>query len=318
MMKEKLYDVIVIGGGPAGLTAALYLSRAGCRTLVLERRGYGGQIAITDEVVNYPGVPKTSGMELTDTMRRQAENFGAEFLIAEAQELSLFDAEKTVKTSVGDFRCIGVLLATGAQPKMAGFRGEEEFRGRGVSYCATCDGAFFRNKDVFVIGGGFTAAEESVFLTKFARHVTILIRKNDFACPASVADKARNHEKITVLFNTVMQEVSGDDGLRRIQYQNTATGEITEYQSPDGETIGVFVFAGYAPDTALVSGIAERDARGYIITDENQKTSVEGLYAAGDICVKPLRQVITAASDGAVAAAALEKYCGALRGESCI
>ena len=169
-----------------------------------------------------------------------------------------------------------------------------------------------------MIGGGFTAAEESVFLTKFARHVTILIRKNDFACPASVADKARNHEKITVLFNTVMQEVSGDDGLRRIQYQNTATGEIIDYQSPDGETIGVFVFAGYAPDTALVSGIAERDARGYIITDENQKTSVEGLYAAGDICVKPLRQVITAASDGAVAAAALEKYCGALRGESCL
>jgi len=177
---------------------------------------------------------------------------------------------------------------------------------------------FDKDRDGFVIGGGFTAAEESVFLTKFDRHVTMLIRKNDFACPASVADKARNHEKITVLFNTVVQEVSGDDGLRRIQYQNTATGEIIDYQSPDGETIGVFVFAGYAPDTALVSGIAERDARGYIITDENQKTSVEGLYAAGDICIKPLRQVITAASDGAVAAAALEKYCGALRGESCI
>lgn len=142
MRNEKFYDVIVIGGGPAGLTAALYLARAGCRTLVLEKRGYGGQIAITNEVVNYPGVPKTSGMELTDTMRRQAESFGAEFLIAEARELSLFDAEKTVKTSAGDFRCIGVLLATGAQPKMAGFRGEEEFRGRGVSYCATCDGAF--------------------------------------------------------------------------------------------------------------------------------------------------------------------------------
>ena len=318
MRNEKLYDVIVIGGGPAGLTAALYLARAGCRTLVVEKRGYGGQIAITDEVVNYPGVLTTSGMELTETMRRQAESFGAEFLIAEAQELSLFDAGKTVKTSAGDFRCLGVLLAAGAQPKMAGFRGEEDFRGRGVSYCATCDGAFFRNKDVFVIGGGFTAAEESVFLTKFARHVTILIRKNDFACPASVSDKARNHEKITVIFNTVVREVSGDDGLRRIQYQNTVTGEITEYQSPDGETIGVFVFAGYAPDTALVSDIVERDERGYIRTDENQKTSVEGLYAAGDICVKPLRQVITAASDGAVAAAALEKNCGALRGEACL
>ena len=148
--------------------------------------------------------------------------------------------------------------------------------------------------------------------------MTILIRKNDFACPASVADKARNHEKITILFNTVVREVSGDNGLRRIQYQNTVTGEITEYQSPDCETIGVFVFAGYAPDTALVSDIVERDERGYIRTDENQKTSVEGLYAAGDICVKPLRQVITAASDGAVAAAALEKDCGALRGEACL
>ena len=314
----NFYDVVVIGGGPAGLTAALYLARARYRVVVVEKDHFGGQITITSEVVNYPGVGRTSGTELTETMRKQAEGFGAEFLLAEVTGLELSGDIKTVRTGRGDLRCFGVLLATGAHPRMVGFQGEEQFRGRGVAYCATCDGAFFRNKDVFVIGGGFTAAEESVFLTKFARHVTILIRKNDFACPASVADKARNHEKITVLFNTVMQEVSGDDGLRRIQYQNTATGEIIDYQSPDGETIGVFVFAGYAPDTALVSGIAERDARGYIITDENQKTSVEGLYAAGDICVKPLRQVITAASDGAVAAAALEKYCGALRGESCL
>ena len=154
MMNEKLYDVIVIGGGPAGLTAALYLARAGCRTLVVEKRGYGGQIAITDEVVNYTGVLTTSGMELTETMRHQAKSFGAEFLIAEAQELSLFDAEKTVKTSAGDFRCIGVLLATGAQPKKAGFRGEEEFRGRGVSYCATCDGMLYRGREVAIVGGG--------------------------------------------------------------------------------------------------------------------------------------------------------------------
>lgn len=312
---QTLYDAVIIGGGPAGLTAAMYLARAGCRVLVLEQRGYGGQIALTNEVVNYPGILKTSGVELTQTMRAQAEAFGAEFLIAQAQELLLSDTEKIVKTSRGDFRCLGILLATGAQPKEAGFRGEEEFRGRGVSYCATCDGAFFRDKDVFVIGGGYTAAEESIFLTKFARHVTILIRKNDFACPASVADKARKHEKITVLPNTVVQEVSGDDGIKRIQYQNVSTGEISEYHSPDGKTIGVFVFAGYVPDTALVSGIVERDGRGYILTDENRKTSVEGVYAAGDICAKPLRQVITAASDGAIAASALEKYCTALRGE---
>lgn len=315
IQQQTLYDAVIIGGGPAGLTAALYLARAGCRVLVLEQRGYGGQIALTNEVVNYPGILKTSGVELTQTMRAQAEAFGAEFLIAQAQELLLSDTEKTVKTSRGDFRCLGILLATGAQPREAGFRGEGEFRGRGVSYCATCDGAFFRDKDVFVIGGGYTAAEESIFLTKFARHVTILIRKNDFACPASVADKARKHEKITVLPNTVVQEVSGDDGIKQIQYQNVSTGEISEYRSPDGKNIGVFVFAGCVPDTALVSGVVERDGRGYILTDENRKTSVEGVYAAGDICAKPLRQVITAASDGAIAASALEKYCTALRGE---
>ena len=313
--RQTLYDAVIIGGGPAGLTAALYLARSGCRVLVLEKRGYGGQIALTNEVVNYPGILKTGGVELTQTMRAQAEAFGAEFLIAEAQALLLSDTEKTVKTSQGDFHCLGILLATGAKPKEVGFRGEREFRGRGVSYCATCDGAFFRDKDVFVIGGGYTAAEESIFLTKFARHVTILIRKDDFSCPASVADKAKKHEKITVLPNTVVQEVSGDDGLTQIQYQNVSTGEISEYHSPDGKSIGVFVFAGYAPDTALVCDIVERNAQGYILTDENRKTSVEGVYAAGDICVKPLRQVITAASDGAIAAAALEKYCAALRGE---
>ena len=313
--RQTLYDAVIIGGGPAGLTAALYLARSGCRVLVLEKRGYGGQIALTNEVVNYPGILKTDGVELTQTMRAQAEAFGAEFLIAEAQALLLSDTEKTVKTSQGDFHCLGILLATGAQPKEVGFRGEREFRGRGVSYCATCDGAFFRDKDVFVIGGGYTAAEESIFLTKFARHVTILIRKDDFSCPASVADKAKKHEKITVLPNTVVQEVSGDDGLTQIQYQNVSTGEISEYHSPDGKSIGVFVFAGYAPDTALVCGIVECNAQGYVLTDENRKTSVEGVYAAGDICVKPLRQVITAASDGAIAAAALEKYCAALRGE---
>ena len=314
-------QVIILGSGCAGLSAAVYAARAGLSPLVLEGAMPGGLITTTSEVENFPGFPDgIDGVSLVMNMRAQAEKFGARFEsdVVERVELSA-ETKKLFASSGKIFECRALIVATGASPKLTGVKGEKELLGgNGVSTCATCDGAFFRNKDVFVIGGGFTAAEESVFLTKFARHVTMLIRKNDFACPASVADKARNHEKITVLFNTVVQEVSGDDGLRRIQYQNTTTGEITEYQSPDGETIGVFVFAGYAPDTALVSGIAERDARGYIITDENQKTSVEGLYAAGDICVKPLRQVITAASDGAVAAAALEKYCGALRGESCI
>lgn len=309
--QETIYDVIVIGGGPAGLTAALYLARAGCRVLVLEKRWYGGQIAITGEVANYPGVLKTDGRALTEDMRRQAESFGAEFLLAEAVSLSLSGVVKTVSTTEGERKCLGVLLATGAQPKAAGFQGEEAFKGRGVSYCATCDGAFYRNKDVFVIGGGYSAAEESVFLAKFARHVTVFIRKSGFSCPAAVADRARNHEKITVSPNTVVLEVSGDDGIRNIRYQNTVTGEVFEYRSQ--ETIGVFVLAGYAPDTALVSDLVEKNAQGYIVTDENQKTSVDGLYAAGDVCAKPLRQVVTATADGALAAAALEKYCAALR-----
>lgn len=309
--QETIYDVIIIGGGPAGLTAALYLARSGRRVLVLEKRWYGGQIAITDEVVNYPGIPRTDGHELTEAMRRQAEAFGAEFLLAEAVSLSLLGGEKTVSTSDGEYRCLGILLATGAQPKAAGFQGEKEFTGRGVSYCATCDGAFYRGKEIFVIGGGYSAAEESVFLAKFARHVTIFIRKGDFSCPAAVADKARNHEKITVLPNTVVLEVSGDDGIRSIRYQNTITREIFEYRSR--ETIGVFVLAGYAPDTALVSDLVEKNAQGYIVTDENKKTSADGLYAAGDVCAKPLRQVVTAAADGALAAAALEKYCADLK-----
>lgn len=311
-----IYDLMIIGGGPAGLSAGLYAARARLSAAVLTDGG--GQVTSTSEIENYLGIENIDGFELDRLFTEHAVKMGAKIIRGRAEALSDGGEIKTIKTRDGELSARAVILAMGATHRELGLESERRLFGSGVSYCATCDGAFFRNKDVFVIGGGFTAAEESVFLTKFARHVTMLIRKNDFACPASVADKARNHEKITVLFNTVVQEVSGDDGLRRIQYQNTTTGEITEYQSPDGETIGVFVFAGYAPDTALVSGIAERDARGYIITDENQKTSVEGLYAAGDICVKPLRQVITAASDGAVAAAALEKYCGALRGESCI
>ena len=307
---KNLYDVIIIGGGPAGLTAALYLARAKYRVLVLEKEQFGGQIAITHEVVNYPGIAKTSGKALTDTIQQQAESFGAEFTLAEATGFDLSADIKTVHTGKGDFRCFGILLATGAHPRTVGFKGEEEHKGRGVAYCATCDGEFFTGKEIFVVGGGYAAAEESVFLTKFARHVTILVRKEDFSCAASVADQAKNHEKITVLTNTVMEEVSGENGLTYARYQNTATGEVTEYKS--GESFGVFVFAGYAPATEAVKGIVELNEQGYIVTDASQKTSVDGVYAAGDVCIKPLRQVVTATSDGALAATELEKYVAAL------
>lgn len=310
---EHLYDVVVIGGGPAGLTAALYLARARYRVVVVEQERFGGQITITSEVVNYPGVEHTGGAELTETMRRQAEGFGAEFLLAEVTGLELEGDVKTVRTSRGALSCFGVLLATGAHPRMVGFRGEEQFRGRGVAYCATCDGEFFSGKDVFVVGGGFAAAEESVFLTKYARHVTILIRGDDFSCAQATADAARNHEKITILTNTVVEEVSGDTALRSIRMRNTKTGQETERQAADGETFGVFVFAGYEPATELVRGLAELDGQGYILTDRSQKTTLDGLYAAGDVCVKPLRQVVTAVGDGALAATELERLCAAMQ-----
>ena len=310
---NNLYDVIVIGGGPAGLTAALYLARAKYRTLVVEKEKFGGQITITHEVVNYPGVKKASGESLTETMRAQAEAFGAEFLLTEVESLNLSGDIKTVKTARGELKAFGVLLATGAHPRMIGFKGEADFKGRGVAYCATCDGEFFTGREVFVVGGGFAAAEEAVFLTKYARHVTILVRGGDFTCAASVADSAKNHPNITVLYNTEVEEVLGDASLKAIRYRNNQTGEITEYRDPRGDNIGVFVFAGYAPATDLIEGIAERDDQGYVITDRNQKTSADGLYAAGDVCQKQLRQVVTAVADGAIAATELEKHCAALQ-----
>ena len=313
---ENLYDVVVIGGGPAGLTAALYLARARYRVVVVEKDHFGGQITITAEVVNYPGVGRTSGTELTETMRKQAESFGAEFLLAEVTGLDLSGDVKTVRTSRGDLKCFGVLLATGAHPRMVGFQGEEQFRGRGVAYCATCDGEFFTGKDVFVVGGGFAAAEESVFLTKYARHVTILIRGDDFSCAQATADAARNHEKITVLPNTEVEEVSGDTALRFLRYRNTKTGQVTKYHAADGETFGVFVFAGYEPATELVRGLAELNEQGYVLTDRNQKTTADGLYAAGDVCVKPLRQVVTAVGDGALAATELERLCAVMQAKT--
>ena len=311
--KNKLYDVIVIGGGPAGLTAALYLARAKYRVLVLEKDQFGGQITITHEVVNYPGIGKASGKEITDTMRNQGEFFGAEFLLAEATHLEVEGDVKTVRTDKGDFYCLGILIATGAHPRAIGFKGEAEHKGRGVAYCATCDGEFFTGKEIFVVGGGYAAAEESVFLTKFARHVTILMRGDDFTCAAAVADPAKKHEKISILTNTVVEEVSGEGGLNYIRYKNTKTEKVTEYRADGGDFFGVFVLAGYIPDTKIVKDLVKLNDHGYIVTDSEQRTNVNGLYAAGDVCIKPLRQIVTATGDGALAATELEKYVAAVQ-----
>lgn len=310
---ERVYDAVVVGGGPAGLTAALYLARARYRVLVVERERFGGQITITSEVVNYPGVLSASGAELTDTMRRQAEAFGAEMLLADVESLDLSGDVKVVRTSRGDVCSLAVLLATGASPRSAGFAGEEEFRGHGVAYCATCDGEFFSGREVFVVGGGFAAAEEAVFLTTYASHVTVLVRGDGFTCAKATADAAYANDKITVQTNAQLLAAEGDSVVRRVRWLDRATGEEHEYSSPDGGPVGVFVFVGYAPATALVSGLCELDERGYVVTDDRQMTSADGLFAAGDVCQKRLRQVATAVGEGAATATEMERYLKAAR-----
>lgn len=310
---NNLYDVVVIGGGPAGLTAGLYLARARYRVLILEKDDFGGQITITNEVVNYPGVGRTTGRALTQTMRQQAQDFGAEFLSAEATGLDVDGDIKTVHTSRGDLKTFGILIATGASPRKLGFEGEAEYAGRGVAYCATCDGEFFTGREVFVVGGGFAAAEEAVFLTTYASHVTILVYTDDFTCAKATADAAYANEKITVRTNAQLLAVEGDSVVRGVRWLDRATGEEHEFSSADGGPVGVFVFVGYAPATSLVAGVAELDPQGYVITDDRQMTSVEGLFAAGDVCQKRLRQVATAVGEGAATATEMERYLKAAR-----
>ena len=309
MSRDDLYDVIVVGGGPAGLTAGLYLARARYRVLILEKDDFGGQITITNEVVNYPGVGRTTGRALTQTMRRQAQDFGAEFLSAEAIGLDVHGDVKTVHTSRGDLKAFGILLATGASPRKLGFEGESEYAGRGVAYCATCDGEFFTGKEVLVVGGGFAAAEESVFLTTYASKVTVLVREQDFTCDATVAAAAKNNPKIEVRYQVELQGVTaGQGGLREAAILNRATGQTETWRPADGGTFGVFVFAGYVPATDLVRGVVELDDYGYVVTHGYLETSVPGVYAAGDLRAKNLRQVVTATADGAIAAVELERY----------
>lgn len=309
MSRNDLYDVIVIGGGPAGLTAGLYLARARYRVLILEKDDFGGQITITNEVVNYPGVGRTTGRALTQTMRQQAQDFGAEFLSAEAIGLDVHGDVKTVHTSRGDLKAFGILIATGASPRKLGFEGESEYAGRGVAYCATCDGEFFAGKEVLVVGGGFAAAEESVFLTTYASKVTVLVREQDFTCDAVVAAAAKNNPKIDVRYQVELQGVTaGQGGLREAAILNRATGQTETWRPADGGTFGVFVFAGYVPATDLVRGVVELDDYGYVVTHGYLETSVPGVYAAGDLRAKNLRQVVTATADGAIAAVELERY----------
>lgn len=306
---ENLYDAVIIGGGPAGLTAAIYLGRACRRVLVVEKDRLGGQIATTANVVNYPGVLAASGAELANTMAKQAANFGAEFLAAEVTELSMDSDVKTVHTSAGDIVCLSVLLATGAAPRKIGFGGENDFEGRGVSYCATCDGALFAGKEVIVIGGGYQAAEEAVFLTKYAKKVTVMMRKGDFSCAASVAKAAWENPKIEVFPNTRVTRITGDTAVRAAVIEDTVTkGRETWRPENEDEPFGVFVLAGRKPATGLVRGMAQLDDDGCVIVNEKQETTCPGLFAAGDVCPKNLRQVATAVGQAAATATEMEGF----------
>ena len=301
---ENQYDVIVVGGGPAGLSAALYMARAKYKVLVLEKKKFGGLITITSEVVNYPGVFHTSGEELTKEMVKQAQAFGAEFQLA---EMTRFQKEGNffhVHTDKGDVKALGLILATGAAPRSIGFKGEEDFKGRGVAYCATCDGEFFTDKVIYVIGSGFAACEESLFLTRFASHIHLLVRGKDFSCAGDVMDEVKHHPDITVHYETSTKEVYGENFVQGIRIAHK--GKVEDIYDETG--LGVFVFAGYSPDNEATGSQIALNEKNYIITDANQKTNVDGIYAAGDVCIKNLRQVVTAVSDGAIAATSLEKY----------
>lgn len=312
---ERIYDVIIIGGGPAGLSAGIYAGRAKLDVLLLEKAVPGGQIRITDEVVNYPGILSTTGAGFGEKAAEQAKNFGVEFATEEVIGMDFSGKIKTIKTTSGEYKTLAVVIATGASPRKLGFPGELEYAGRGVAYCATCDGEFFTGLPVFVVGAGFAAAEEAMFLTKYASKVTVIAREPDFTCAKSIGDKVKAHPKIEVKFHTELIEATGDSQLRHAKFKNNETGEITEYHAPDGDTFGIFVFVGYAPETQLFKGIIDLDPAGFIPTNEDLMSNVEGVYAAGDIRPKKLRQVVTAVADGAIAATNIEKYVQELREE---
>jgi len=307
---SKIYDVIIIGSGPAGLSAGLYAARAKMSTMVLEKSKSGGQIVTTDEVANYPGsIQEATGPSLTARMVEQCDEFGVERKKEAVVEVELDGDIKKVITEENTYEAKSIIIATGATPRKMGVPGEMELTGKGVSYCATCDADFFSDLEVFVVGGGDTAVEESIFLSKFARKVTIVHRRDEFRAAKSIVEKAMKNDKIEVLWDTVVEEVKGDGLLESIVLKNTKTGEVKEYFADEEDgTFGTFVFVGYLPNTDLFKGKIELDPAGYIKTDVDMKTNIEGVYAAGDVRVKSLRQVVTATADGAIASVQAEKY----------
>lgn len=301
MSDKTNYDLIVVGGGPAGLAAGIYGSRAGLSTLVIEQLTPGGQIALTDEIDNYPGIQGLSGAELGQRFAEHAEAVGCSFLYDEASEISLAD-DGSFEVTVGNDVLVSKALvyAAGATPRRAGFVGEEAFTGRGVSYCATCDGMFYRNKDVYVVGGGTAACEEAEFLARIARNVTMVVRRDVLRTTPHLRDRILSNEKITVSFGTRIQSVKGSSALNGIVLEDATTGEVREIEFPEGST-GVFVFVGHDPKADLVESFVDME-HGAVKTDASMATKTPGLFVAGDVRDTVLRQVATAVSDGAIAA----------------
>ena len=304
----QAHDVVVLGSGPAGCSAALYARRELLDVIVLEKGDWGGQIVSSSEIENYPGVPPTDGFSLMATMRDQALSLGAEFLQEEVAQLrALPDGLFSLMTTSGEVFARSVIACVGSSPSRAGFEGEAAFTGRGVSYCATCDGMFYRNKHVFVCGGGNSAAEEALFLSRFAQLVTIVVRKGSMRADASLVRKLEAIPNIEFLFETSVVSVEGEDLVSAITLRNVADGSQRRLEYEEG-SLGVFVYVGSRPDTELLKGLVELDEHGYVITDEHMLTSAPGIYAAGDCRNGVLKQVVTAAADGAVAAVTASRY----------
>lgn len=307
---SKIYDVIILGAGPAGLTAGLYAGRSRLSTLIIEKGQDGGQIAITDEIENYPGqmVEGESGPSLIARMTEQAKKFGAERCSDTIKSVELTGDVKKLVGAKGEYLAKTVIIATGAFPKPIGCENEGKFTGKGISFCATCDAAFFEDFEVYVVGGGDSAVEEAMYLTKFARKVTIIHRRDQLRAAKSIQEKAFANPKIAFLWDSVVVKVDGDELLSSMTVKNVKTGELTTIEADEDDGLfGLFGFIGYNPNSQLFDGMLDME-NGYIKTDDNMHTSIPGVFAAGDIRVKSLRQVVTAAADGAIAAMQAEHY----------
>lgn len=307
---SKIYDLIIIGAGPAGLAAGLYGARARLSTLIIEKDKTGGQIVTTDEVANYPGsIENATGPSLIARMVEQCEEFGAERTKDTVVDFDFESKIKTIKGEKEEYKAKSVIIATGATPKKLGCPGEKELTGKGVSYCATCDGAFFEDMEVFVVGGGDSAVEEAMFLTKFASKVTIVHRRDALRAAKSIQEKAMANPKIAFKWDTVIEEVKGDGIVESVIFKNVKTGELEQFDADEEfGTFGIFVFTGYDPQTKVFQGKVATNQQGYIIGDELMRTNFEGVFVAGDCREKLLRQVVTATADGAIAAVMAEKY----------